>query len=95
MKFKSVPGRVVQKRVRKMGKVRIVVWFTFDDKGYAEIDETKVSSIDLAKLKTLFKVVSTEVKDMSYQELQVKYAEKTGSSAVGMKKKDLIKELEG
>ena len=53
MKFKSVPGRVVQKRVRKFGKTRIVVWFTFNDKGFAEIDETKVTASDLVKLKSL------------------------------------------
>ena len=95
MKFKSVPGRVVQKRVRKFGKTRIVVWFTFNDKGFAEIDETKVTASDLVKLKSLFKVVEEDVKDLSYKELQVKYADKTGHSAVGMKKKDILKELEG
>jgi len=95
MKFKSVPGRVVQKRVRRQGKVRIVPWFKFDDNGYAEIDETKVTQEDLNKLKSLFEVVEEDLKDLSYQELQVLYAEKTGNSAVGMKKKDILKELEG
>jgi len=33
--------------------------------------------------------------DMSYQELQVEYAEITGKSGVGKKKKDLLTELEG
>lgn len=95
MKFKSVPGRVVQKRVKKMGKFKIVLWFKFDEKGFAEIDESKVTAKDLATLKSKFKVVSTDIKDLTYQELQIRYAEKTGNSAVGMRKKDLIKELEG
>lgn len=95
MKFKSVPGRVVQRRIKKMGKYRIVPWFKFDDKGFAEVDESKISPTDLVKLKSKFVVVETNVKDLSYQELQVKYTEKTGHSAVGMRKIDLIKELEG
>jgi len=36
-----------------------------------------------------------EIKDMSYPELQKQYAEKTGKSAVGKKKEDILKELEG
>jgi len=92
MKFKSVPGRVVHKKIRKCGKIKIVVWFRFDSDGYAVIDESKVTASDLIKLKSKFEVVKEE---LSYQELQSKYTEKTGHSAVGMKKKDLIKELEG
>lgn len=33
--------------------------------------------------------------NMSYKELQVAYAEKTGKSAVGKKKDDILEELEG
>ncbi len=92
MKFKSVPNRVVQKRVRKLGKWRIVVWFKFDSDGYATIDESKITPEDLVKLKAKFKVVEEE---LTYKELQAKYKEKTGESPVGKKKSDLIKELEG
>ena len=35
-----------------------------------------------------------ELKDLTYQELQVLYASKTGESAVGKKKVDILKELE-
>jgi len=35
-----------------------------------------------------------KIKDMSYPELQKLYAEKTGKSAVGVNKKNILKELE-
>ena len=103
----KVPNRVVQRRVRKPGGgFRIKPWFRFDSEGYAEIDETKLTQSDINKLMTTFEVVEVvlkkevkeevekEIKDMSYQELQTAYALKTGNSAVGKKKKDLIEELE-
>lgn len=99
MKFKcKTPGLTVQRRIKKHGGgFRIKPWFRFDENGYAEIDETKVTATDLIKLKKKFEVVedTKEIKDMSYQELQVAYAEKTGNSAVGKRKKDILKELEG
>lgn len=99
----KVPNRVVQRRVRKPGGgFRIKPWFRFDSEGYAEIDETKLTQSDINKLVNTFEVVEVvlkkevekEIKDMSYQELQTAYALKTGNSAVGKKKKDLIEELE-
>lgn len=99
----KVPNRVVQRRVRKPGGgFRIKPWFRFDSEGYAEIDETKLTQSDINKLMNTFEVVEVvlkkevekEIKDMSYQELQTAYALKTGNSAVGKKKKDLIEELE-
>jgi len=105
----KVPNRVVQRRVRKPGGgFRIKPWFRFDSEGYAEIDETKLTQSDINKLMSTFEVVEKqivlkkevkkevekEIKDMSYQELQTAYALKTGNSAVGKKKKDLIEELE-
>ena len=36
-----------------------------------------------------------ELKDLGYKELQVLYVDKTGESAVGKKKVDILKELEG
>jgi hypothetical protein len=91
MKFKSKPGRIVQKRIKRQGKWRVVPWFKFDEKGFAEVDESKITSRDLIKLKQKFKVVGVEPK--SYQDLQKLYSEKTGKSAVGMKKADMLKEL--
>ena len=103
----KVPNRVVQRRVRKPGGgFRIKPWFRFDSEGYAEIDETKLTQSDINKLMNTFEIVEImiqkevkeevekEIKDMSYQELQTAYALKTGNSAVGKKKKDLIEELE-
>lgn len=104
----KVPNRVVQRRVRKPGGgFRIKPWFRFDSEGYAEIDETKLTQSDINKLMNTFEVVEKQIvlkkeikevekdiKHMSYQELQTAYALKTGNSAVGKKKKDLIEELE-
>ena len=103
MKLQSTPGRIVNKRVRKGGRYRIVGWFKFDSKGFAEIDETKLSPVDLSKLKTKFKVVAPKTKKKplndgskpSYKELQALYVEKTGESAVGVSKADILKKLEG
>jgi len=96
MKLKSkVPNRVVNRRVNRFGRWYVVQWFKFDDKGYADIDESKLTKSDINKLKAKFDVVEEDLKDLGYKELQIKYADKTGKSAVGMKKKDILKELEG
>lgn len=63
MRFQSVPGRVVQKRVKRNGRKRIVALFKFDEKGFASIDETKYTATDLKSLKRLFKVVEEEKKE--------------------------------
>lgn len=59
MIFKTkVPGRVVQRRKRKPGGgYKVVPWFRFDENGLAELDETKVNSVTIQKLKTMFEVV--------------------------------------
>lgn len=60
MKLYSDPGRVVQKRDRFQGKMRIVPIFRFDENGIAEIDETKYSETDLSKFKVLFGTKPTD-----------------------------------
>lgn len=56
----KVPGRVVQRRIKKPGRgYRIVPWFRFDKNGYKEIDETKLTNADIVKLKSLFEVVDS------------------------------------
>ena len=50
MILKGQPGRVVQKRKRVANKrFKIIPWFKFDENGYAEIDESKISATDLGK----------------------------------------------
>jgi len=93
MLFKSTPGRVVQRRVRKQGRMRIVVWFKFDDKGFAEIDESKVSPSDLSKLKRHFEVVERDLSKLKHREL-VELAKKHDITYKGLKKEELIKVLE-
>jgi hypothetical protein len=93
MKFQSAPGRVVQKRVKRGGRRKIVALFKFDKDGYATIDESKYTATDILKLKRLFKVVEEDYSTLKYQDLQKIYAEKTGKSAVGVKKADMLKEL--
>jgi len=107
MILQSTPGRIVNKRVRKGGRYKIVSWFKFDSKGFAEIDESKISAVDLNKLKLKFKVVvpKKELKALKqtatvseipkdYKELQKHYTEVTGKKAFGVSKKNMIKELE-
>ncbi len=98
MIFKSVPNRVVQKRVKKQGKFVIKVWFKFDADGYAEIDETKVSGSDLVKLKKFFKVVEQKdekqsLESLSYQQLK-KRAKEEGLQLGRISREEIIKELE-
>ena len=109
MKLKTkVPGRVVQKRIKRQGKWRVVPWFRFDEHGFAEIDETKVTKSDLIKLTRLFEVVkddlsplkeeprpiTPDLSKMSYKDLQKLYTDKTGKTAVGIKKDEIIQALE-
>lgn len=94
MLFKSVPGRVVQKRVRKRGKVKIVPWFKFDDKGFAEIDESKVAPSDIAKLKTKFEVIERDLNTMKHREL-VELAKERDITYKGLRKEELIEKLGG
>jgi hypothetical protein len=102
MKFQSTPGRIVNKRIKRQGRYRVVGWFKFDEKGFATVDETKITATDLNKLKKLFKVVAPKVEEKasnkpmkrSYKELQALYTEKTGKTAVGVSKANILKELE-
>lgn len=95
MKFQSTPNRFVQKRIRKNGKNKVIMWFKFDENGFAEIDETQLTRTDLQKLKNKFKVVEKKYSEMNYADIQKAYSLKFNMSAVGKKKKDMIKELEG
>jgi len=102
MIFQSTPGRIVNKRVKRQGRWRVVGWFKFDDKGFATVDETKITATDLSKLKSKFKVFVPKEKTKtvkkqsgpSYKELQSLYVEKTGKTAVGVSKSNILKELE-
>ena len=88
----KVPGRVVTHRVQKFGRWYVQEWFRFDDKGLAEIDETKLTQSDINKLKAKFEVVDTNLKDLSYQELK-KMASDKGINTYKKGKKQLLKEL--
>lgn len=104
----KVPGRIVQRKVRKPGGgYRVKPWFKFDENGLKEIDETKITKSDLIKLTKLFEVVEDEkeeskkekedekvLSDMSYQELK-KLASEKGINTYKKKKSDLLAELEG
>lgn len=97
------PNRVVQKRVKKQGKFRIVPLFRFDNEGRFELDETKYSKTDISKLTNVFKVEKTKVEKFvekvdlskfSWSELK-HYASEQGINIFGKKKDAIIKELEG
>lgn len=91
MILKSTPNRVVAKRVRKQGKMRVIQLFKFSENGYAEIDENRFTKTDIDKLKKLFKVVGNKEKDLSdykYNEL-LTLAKEKGIKGFGMKRKEL------
>lgn len=55
MKLKGTPGQVVQVRKNRVnGGTAIIPLFVFDEKGFAEVDESKLSAIDKEKLTRLF-----------------------------------------
>jgi hypothetical protein len=85
--------------VRKMPKA-----IRFDKEGVFETENPHL----IKKLSTKFEVIEeiieeieeeieedVNLKDLPYQQLQVMYADKTGESAVGKRKADILKELEG
>lgn len=105
----KVPNRIVQRRIKKLGgRFKIVPWFRFDNKGYAELDETKLTQSDIIKLKQKFEVVENEkenkenkenekvlnYEDMKYSDLK-KLAKDRGLKLGRVSKEEIIKELEG
>jgi hypothetical protein len=99
MKFQSTPGRIVNKRIKRQGRYRVINWFKFDADGFATVDTSKLTPTDVSKLKSKFKVIvpkeeETVVhKPMSYKEVQKAYTKATGISGVGKKMKDMLKEV--
>ena len=100
MKFKGVPDLVVQIRIKRQGKWIIKPIFRFDKNGNAEFNTKGLSKVDENKLIRLYGVkeevieVVKETKKLSYKELQQLYTEKTGKKSFGIKKDDILKELE-
>lgn len=102
MIFQSTSGRIVNKRVKRQGRWRIVPWFRFDKDGFATIDESKINSTDLSKLKSKFRVFVPKVEEkpleeqpkLSYKDLQKAYTKATGNTGVGKKTNDMLKEME-
>lgn len=105
MRFRGKPNRYVNKRVRRRGKWRVVPWFKFDENGFVDIDEKKVSKADLNKIARIFPVVKDEDEkpanttkpygEMSYKELQSAYSDKFDGSPIGKSKAFLLEKLEG
>ena len=97
MKLKGIPNMLVRhnRHKRVKGRRRGSEWFRFDSDGFVNIPDEKLTEKEKTALMAKFEVVNTNLNSMSYKELQQLYSEKTGHSAVGMKKKDMLKELEG
>lgn len=104
MILQGQPNQVVQKRVRKFGgKKAIKPIFRFDENGFAEIDESKLTQTDILKLKRKFKVVENikevekvkeEVEEIDENVIR-QQAKKAGIKSWHVKKTEkLIKELE-
>ena len=102
MKFKGEPNQLV--RLTKIPKSiirKVPKHFRFDKDGIYETENTYL----IKRLKTKFEEIIEEIEeieeikvnynDLDYKELQTLYVEKTGNSAIGIKKTEIIKELEG
>jgi len=96
MKLKGTPNMLVRhnRHKRVKGRRRGSEWFRFDSNGFIDIPDEKVTEREKMALMAKFEVVETNLKDLTYKELQQVYSEKTGNSAVGKKKKDMLKELD-
>jgi len=97
MKFIGVPKQLVRfqsKLLKKSNRLGI----RFDADGFYETENPRLIKALSRKFKTVSEVIEptisikTDLK--SYKELQTMYAEKTGLTAVGVKKADILKILE-
>jgi len=94
MKFKGVANQLVRiTKIKKHLVRKIPKSIRFDKDGIYETESPYLIKRLSAKFEEV--VENKEIKDMGYQELQVLYAEKTGNSAVGVKKSVILEELEG
>jgi len=95
MKYKGEPNLFVRINKPRKGEVK---FFTFDENGIYETNHpTTMARLDGYCERCVEKEEIEEtvnLSELSYQELQVLFAEKTGKSAVGIKKKDILEELE-
>jgi hypothetical protein len=98
MLLKSTPNRVVTMRMRRMGKIRNVPLFRFDEKGeynYPADKWDKLSNTDQNKLYRHFGIKTLPIEEkglktdsMTYQELKT-YAKSLGINTHGMKRKQI------
>jgi hypothetical protein len=107
MLLKSTPNRVVTMRMRRMGKIRNVPLFRFDEKGeynYPADKWDKLSNTDQNKLYRHFgikplpieeKSLKTDLNDtMPYSELKT-YAKSLGINTYGMKREEIELAIKG
>jgi uncharacterized protein (UPF0335 family) len=107
MKYKGEPNLFVRINKPRKGEVK---FFTFNERGIYETNHpTTMARLDgyCERVEVVEEVVEEikedivevkevpELSELSYKELQVLYAAKTGESAVGVKKTVILKELEG
>lgn len=96
MILRGIPNQHVHKRVKKRNKWKVVLMFVFDSNGLADIDETKLSAIDLSKLKRKFKVID-EPTLVDYTQLKwaefIKYAKSKKIDTKHKKRDQIEKEL--
>jgi len=94
MKFKGTPNQLVRiTKVRKHLVRKVPKSIRFDKDGIYETE----SPYMIKRLSVKFDTVSEEIdySKMGYKQLQVLYSEKTGKTPAGVKKVDILKELEG
>lgn len=102
MKFKGLPKQLVRITKIKPNLVRKVPKsIRFDVNGIFETENSYLIKRLLTKFKEVKEivkveeVVKTDYHKIEYKELQNLYTEKTGNSAIGVSKINIIKELEG
>jgi len=95
MKFKGIPNQLVRITKIKPTLVRKVPKsIRFDKDGTFETDNPYLIKRLSARYEKI-EEVKIDYHKIEYKELQVLYKKKTGISAIGKKKIDIIKELEG
>ena len=106
MKFKGTPNQLVRiTKIRRNLIRKVPKTIRFDNEGIYETESpylikrllVKFEQVEEAKIEeaTINDEIKTNCKDMSYKSLQKLYVDKTGKTAVGVSKANIIKELEG
>lgn len=103
-KFKGEPNQLVRiTKVQKHLIRKVPKSIRFDKEGVFETENVYIAKrlsvkfeeiVEEVIIEEVVEEIEVDYNDLNYKELQNLYMKKTGNSAIGVKKVDIIKELE-